>query len=115
MRTLIIATAFLAAAAAQAEPKHSARDTSKPVAAKSAAPAQTFEPRLIELKPIEMVAPALEIETREVSTAALDKKLASRANNTKSMEERTLREPSKAPASDAAAATNAPTAAAIKP
>ena len=117
MRTLIITAALLTAFAAQAEPKRSAKEPAKPLAAKEAqVVVPQFQPKMIEPKAIEVAAPELEIKTKDLSDAALDKKLAKRKSKAGASEANVLREPvqlkldeaAPAPASAApAAAANA--------
>ena len=106
MRTLLIATALLAATAAQAEPKHSVRDPAKPSAAKEA-PAQDFQPRVIETKAIELATPDFEVQTKDVSDSALDRKLASRKAKMVVTGASVMREPPKLPSDEPAEAPNA--------
>lgn len=108
MRTLIISAALLSAFAAHAEPKRSAREAVKPAAA--SAPAE-YQPKVIEAKPIELATPELEIKTKDVSDAALDKKLAKRKTKAQSGEANVLREPAALKLDDAAPAATAPTSA----
>ena len=111
MRTLIIATALLAAAAAHAEPKRSAKEPVKPVAAREAPVAVAeFQPKLIEAKPIELTTPELEIKTKDLSDAALDKKLAKRKSKELTSGANVMREPVQLKL-DEPAPTPAPTAA----
>jgi hypothetical protein len=109
MRTLIFSAALLTAFAAHAEPKRSAKEAVRPAAAPAAA--AQFQPKLIEAKPIELTTPELEIRTKDVSDAALDKKLAKRKSKSQSGEANVLREPAPLKLDDAAPAAAAPTSA----
>jgi hypothetical protein len=111
MRTLIIAAAFLAATAAHAEPKHTAKTPAKAIAAKDAqVTAPDFQPKAFETKPLEIAAPDLEIKSKDVGESDLDRKLAQRtAKAAKAAEASMLREAPKAKADEATTAdtTNA--------
>ena len=101
MRTLIISAALLTAFAAHAEPKRSAKE------AQSAE--SRFQPKSFETKPIELAAPELELKTRELSDAALDKKLAKRKSKSQSGEANVMREPVQLKLDDPAPAVAEPT------
>ena len=92
MRTLLIATALLAAFAAHAEPKRAAKEPVKPAAAKEA-DLQQFQPKAIEAKTIELATPELEIKTKDVNDSALERKLAKRQAKAQSTESNVMREP----------------------
>ena len=102
MRTLIISAALLTAFAAHAEPKRSAKESVR-------SPAPQFQPKAIETKPIELAVPELEMKTRELSDAALDKKLAKRRSKSQSGEANVMREPVQLKLDDAAPAVAEPT------
>ena len=105
MRTLIITAALLTAFAAQAEPKRSAKEPIKPLDAREAqVPAPAFQPKMIEPKTIDLAMPSLEIKTKDVSDAALDKKLAKRKSTAQSSEANVMREPVQLKLDDAAPA-----------
>jgi hypothetical protein len=108
MRTLIISAALLSAFAAHAEPKRSATEPAKPAAAQ-------YQPKVIEAKPIELATPELEIKTKDVSDAALDKKLAKRKTKAQSGEANVLREPAPLKLEEAAPAAAASATATAKP
>ncbi len=108
MRTLIIISALLTATAVNAEPKRSAKEPVKPLDVKEAQAA--FQPKTIETKPIEFAAPELELKTKDLSDAALDKKLAKRNAKTHSGEANVLREPVQLKVDETVAAPAATTA-----
>lgn len=116
MRTLIITTAMLTAFAAHAEPKRSAKEPVKPIAAKEAqATAPQFQPKTIEAKPIELATPELEIKTKDLSDAALDKKLAKRKSKAQVTDASVMREPVQLKLDDAPAPAPSAATTASKP
>ena len=92
MRMLLIVTALFAFAA-HAEPKRTAKETTKPAAAKEAVEAQHLETKVIEPKTIELATPELEIKVKDASESDLERKLAKRQAKTQSKDQNVMREP----------------------